>query len=285
MAGELAYHHRLPVQVQIVDVAYSTLQPAFPQQDIHIGVSTLTDLVEQVPLAGDALAQVTELIAGLTSGLIPSVTLPSARHAVPDYLSVYRGETVQPGQLVLGYERLDVAHLTLNGLKVFRDNPIGADQITFLAEAGLTYVFGMPGPEQLRFEGGGDNTHPSAGADGTGDPNGEADPTRINPTQQTDGFASQTSYGYRLLIRPSYSQVFGRFNVHPTLLWQHDLQGTSPFPMQNFIEGRMNAWLLMDVELNRSAKLQLGYNAYFGADDRNLLVDRDSASLAFILEF
>ena len=208
MAGELAYHHRLPVQVQIVDVAYSTLQPAFPQQDIHIGVSTLTDLVEQVPLAGDALAQVTELIAGLTSGLIPSVTLPSARHAVPDYLSVYRGETVQPGQLVLGYERLDVAHLTLNGLKVFRDNPIGADQITFLAEAGLTYVFGMPGPEQLRFEGGGDNTHPSAGADGTGDPNGEADPTRINPTQQTDGFASQTSYGYRLLIRPSYSQVF-----------------------------------------------------------------------------
>lgn len=285
MAGELAYHFRLPVQVQIVDVAYTTLQPSFPQQDIHIGVSTLTDLVEQVPLAGEELAQVTELIAGLTSGLIPTITLPSARHAVPDFLSVYRGETIQAGQLIHGYERLDVAHLSLNGLKVFRQNPIGADQIAFLIEGGLTYVFGMPAPGRLRFEGGGDDTHPSPGADGTGAPNGEPDSTRVNPTQQTDGFASQTSYGYRLLVRPSYSQVFGRFNVQPTLLWQHDLQGTSPFPMQNFIEGRMNAWFLLDVELSRSAKIQLGYNAYFGADDRNLLVDRDNASLAVILEF
>ncbi|MDP3857270.1 MAG: DUF1302 family protein [Stagnimonas sp.] len=285
VAGELAYHHQLPVQVQIVDVAFTHLQPSFPRQDIHIGIDTLTDLVEQVPLAGDTLAQVTGLISDLSSGAVPQITLPAARHAVPDLLSVYRGVEIQPGQLIRGYERLDVAHLTVNGLKIVRDNPIGADQIIFLAEAGMTYVFDMPGPERLRFEGGGDNTHPSAGSDGSGDPSGAADPSRVNPTQMTKGFASQMAWGYRLLVRPSYSQVLGRYNILPTLLWQHDLQGTSPFPMQNFIEGRMNAWLLVDIELSRSLKLQAGYNAFFGADDRNLLVDRDNASLAVVLEF
>lgn len=284
-AGELAYHHKLPIQVQIVDVAFTTLQPGFPRQDIHIGVDTLTDLVEQVPLAGDTLAQVTGLISDISSGAVPQITLPSARRAVPDFLSVYRGVEIEPGQLVRGYERLDVAHLTLNGLRIFRENPIGADQIVVLAEAGLTHVFGMPGRDRLQFEGGGDNTHASAGADGTGDPNGEGDTSRVNPTQQTNSFASQTSWGYRLLVRPSYAQILGRYTLLPTLLWQHDLQGTSPFPMQNFMEGRMSAWLLLDLELSRQARVQLGYNAYFGADDRNLLVDRDSASLAVVLEF
>jgi hypothetical protein len=284
VTGELAYHPRLPLQVQIVDVAFATLQPTLPRQDLHLGLGTLTDIAAQLPAGSELAPLVAGLIEQVTAGAVPDLTIPGYRSAFPDFLSVYRGVDIQPNQYIAGYEKLDVAQFTINGLQVFRRNPIGAEQIIVLIEAGITHVFGMPGTDRLQFEGGGDETHASPGADGTGN-NGETDARRFNPTQMTSGFATETSAGYRVLVQPSYSNVFGLFNLRPTLLWQHDVYGISPFPMQNFIEGRKNLVALIDFEFSQNIKAQLMYQAYFGADQLNLLVDRDSAGLAVIFDF
>ena len=283
-AGELAYHYQLPIQVAIVDVVYAGLQPAFPRQDIHIGVSTLTDIAAELPVGSDLLVPITELIAGTTAGTIPGLTIPGARSIVPDFLSVYRGLDIQPHQLIHGYEKRDVIQLTLNGLKAFRENPFGADQILLLVEGGLTHVVSMPKLGELQFEGGGDNTHASPGADGTGT-GGVPDPRRFNPTQQTEGFATENAFGYRILTKATYSSVFGRYSVQPTILFQHDVYGTSPYPMQNFIERRKSVWTVVDVELNQKTKLELSYQMYTGASKQNLLIDRDNIGVAIILDF
>jgi hypothetical protein len=283
LAGELAYHFDLPLQVHIVDTVFAALQPAFPRQDLHIGVDTLTDLVTQVPLLGDTLGQVTGLIGDLTSGIVPGLTVPGAENAVPSFLDDYRGIDVQGGQTIHGYETRDMAQLTLSGLQVFRRNPIGANEILFLLEGAVMHIFDLPGLGELQFEGAGDDTHASPGADGTGS-DGVPDARRVNPTQQTGGFATATSWGYRSLIRATYNQVFGEYTVRPTLLWFHDVGGISPVTYQNFIEGRMQAWFFVDVLLNQRLKVQAGYQAYFGAEKYNAIGDRDTVSVSLTLD-
>ncbi|MEC9362897.1 MAG: DUF1302 family protein [Pseudomonadota bacterium] len=284
VAGELAYHFDLPMQVHIVDVVFAGLQPAFPRQDLHVGIDTLTDLAGQVPLAGELLAQVTGLIGDLASGTVPQLTVPSAEAAVPAFLDDYRGIDVQGNQVIHGYERRDMAQLTLNGLQAFRENPIGADQILFLLEGSVMHIFDMPDTGVLQFEGAGDATHASPGADGTGS-GGVPDARRVTPTQQTRGFATATSWGYRTLVRATYNQVFGSYVVHPTLLWFHDLGGISPITYQNFIEGRKQAWFFVDVELTQKLKVQASYQAYFGAEEFNALHDRDMVGFSISLDF
>lgn len=280
IAGEVAHHLDLPIQVQITDVIFASLQPAFPRQDLHLGPGTITDLIGQTPLPDELV----EALEGVTNGEIPQLTLPSADNALPSYLAAYRGEDIQGGQLIRGYIRRDLTQVVVNGLKIYRRNPFGAEQVIFLLEGGWTHIHDMPRFNELQLEGGGDNTHASPGADGTGS-NGEPDARRVNPTQQREGFATQDSWGYRSLVQLTYNQVFGRFTVRPTLLWQHDLKGTSPFPMQNFIEGRRFAWFFVDIDWTRNFKTQLSWQMYTGAKDTNLLADRDNAGFSLVYKF
>src|SRR5690606_23854393 len=100
---------------------------------------------------------------------------------IPDFLSVYRGydnsdpgNSIQPGQLIRGYERLNVGQLDLVGIRVFSSSdipfPLGAEQVILVVEAGFTQVMDMPGRDELQFEGFvlHKNTHASPGADGSG---------------------------------------------------------------------------------------------------------------------
>lgn len=280
VAGEVAHHIDHPIQVQIVDVIFASLQPAFPRQDLNLGLGTITDLLGQTPLP-DALV---EALEALTTAGVPQLTLPSADNALPSYLAAYRGQDIHGGQRIQGYIRRDLTQVVVNGLKIYRRNPFGAEQVILLLEGGWTHIHDMPRFSELQLEGGGDNTHASAGADGTGS-NGEPDARRVNPTQQREGFATQDSWGYRSLVQLTYNQVFGRLTVRPTLLWQHDLKGTSPFPMQNFIEDRRFAWFFVDIDWTRNFKTQLSWQVYTGAKDTNLLADRDNAGFSLIYTF
>lgn len=284
VGGELAYHHNLPLQVQIVDVVFAGLQPAFPRQDLLIGVETLEQLLDDYPVVGPVSGELVDLINLLSNDALPTLTIPGSRTAVPDFLSGYRGEDIQPRQTVHGYEQFKVLQLAINGLRSLESRWIGADQLLLLGEVGITHVIGLPELSELQLDGGADNTHASPGADGTGN-GGVPNPNSFNPTQQTDRFATATSWGYRLLLRANYSNLIGNIGVNPTVLFQHDVGGTSPFPMQNFVEGRMSVLTQIDFEVTRGLRFQLNYQGYFGGGNRNIQIDRDSAGVAVIAEF
>lgn len=252
--GEYAYRPNMPLPVHFTDVLFAALAPAFPAEDI------------EVPLDLGALAL---------------FTLPAYSRALPSFLAPYRGiEQYAAGERVTGYERFKVGQLTLGGIRSFGPgNLLGADQITVLLEAGLTHIVDLPALSELQIEGHGDRTHYGPGVDGTGDPNGQPDSLRINPTQQTRGFATDWSAGYRLLLRATYSRIVGDVSLHPTLLWFHDVHGVSPAVMDNYVEGRITAVLLLDADLTQDFSAGVQYQIYAGADALNLRQDRDNVSV------
>lgn len=262
LAGEYAYRPELPVQVALTDVLMTAAQPAFPRQDVPV--------------------------------LLPQVaTIPGARSIVPDFLSVYRGfdnsdpaRDINGGQVISGFERLEVGQLDLTAIKtISSSNPTGADQIILLVEAGITHVMDMPDEDDIQFEGYvlHKNTHASAGADGTGS-GGVPDARRLNPTQQTEGFAEDFAWGYRVLARFEYNNVFDGVNFKPWIGWFHDVDGVAVGPMQNFIEGRKN--FLLGTEFDFGGGGWSGQLFYYGfTGDNNVIRDRDHLNFSVSYTF
>lgn len=255
LAGEYSYRPNLPAQVQLQDVVFAGVNPVFPRQEIFIpGVATI----------------------------------PTASTTAPNYLETrYRGNPeIQPNTVIRGYERLKVGQLSLTGIRIFpSSNLFAADQILMLVEAGFTQVYNLPELDQLQFDGGSANaTHFSPGADGSG--GGEQDSRRIVPTMQTDDFADDFAWGYRVLVRAEYNAVFEWAPViRPLLAVFHDVRGVSISPMQNFIEGRRQFVAGLQFEFTQDFSAQALYQWFTGGGALNKLSDRDYAGFNIAYSF
>jgi len=256
-AGEIAYTPNQPVQVATRDVLFAALQPAFPEEDV-----------------------------GIPLGAASVFTVPGARSAAPDFLQTrFRRDPVSGGELVTGYERLRVGQASFTALRaISSSNWIGADQILVAVEVGATQIFDLPSLSALQIEGSGaTNTHFSPGADGSGN-NGEPDPRRVNPEQaDPDIFADDFAWGYRILLLPTFNNAVFGMTVIPRALFEHDVKGTSAFPIQNFVEGQIKLTAGFQTRLTRNMTITIDYTMFTGAGDRNLRSDRDhiTASLAY----
>jgi len=270
-SGELSHRRNLPVQVHLTDVIFAGLQPAFPEQDIPISLDSI------------------EAILGVPLPIpLPDVglTIPSGRSAVPDYLSAYRGITVGAGDYVRGYERVDATQLSLAGLRIWSNNPFGADSVLFLLEGGFWYQHDMPDPQELPFQGTGDFTHPSYGADGTGTaPDGVDRTLSLNPTQQTTGLPTDFAWGYRALLRLTYNEILRGVTYEPQFLWFHDVQGQTPTPILNFTERRKALTFNNLFKIGQSLSLGATYQWYMGGGVHNLEQDRDFYNLYAVFNF
>lgn len=259
VSGEYSFRPNLPAQIAISDVLFAGAQQAFPTED--------------TPILGSALP-----------GLL-GTTIPGARTFIPDYISVYRGRTIasgnefQPGEFVRGWERLKVGQFLINALKVLPGH-FGADEITVLGETGFTHVIGMP--RNLFFQGTAEGTHPGPGADGTGP--GPATTLRLNPTQQTRGFASRFAWGLRGFAQMTYNNVLDLgVIVKPTLIWFEDLRGVAPFPMQNYVAGNRMVQAGAQVLFTQNIEGTAFYQYFDGKN--NPLRDRDNIQLSVAYSF
>lgn len=281
LSGEYAYRPNAPLQVLQSDVLFTVLGPAFPAQDIPIGAAALSDPNLLAGLPAPLVPALQQLQSALTSQLPGGAffTLPGEDNAAPDYLSRYRGMQINPGDYVAGYERQKVSQMSITGIRSYADNPFGAAQVFWVIEGAALYVHDMPERGELYFEGAGDRTHPSAGADGTGTPDGLPDTRHVNPTQMRKGFADELAYGYRSLLRFTYNELPGNITLYPTFLWLHDLKGTSPAPIINFIEGRkvLVSSLMMEFEDDWTAGVS--YQVFTGGGTAHRLRDRDNVSV------
>lgn len=245
LSGEYAYRPNMPLQIQTTDVIFALLQPSLPRTDLTAG---------------------------------PSVVVPSATHGIPSYLTAYRGIDVQGNQLIHGFERFHVHNVSLSALKLIPHNPFGADDMTAILELGATYVDNMTDFHVLPLNGSGDNTHPSAGADGTG--NGKLgsapDTSRLNPTTQTTNIPTKLSYGYRTVVKLAYNKLVPGVVLEPTLIFFHDVGGITPSPQTNFIEGRKVVNLGVVMRFPNELLIGTAYEAKFGSNAAEYLErDRD----------
>ncbi len=249
--AEYAYRPNVPFQVDKLDLAFAGLQPAFPRQDVP---------------ALDSM-------------------IPNPRRVAPDFVETrYRRNTVQAGQYIRGYERMAAGQLNLSTLLLTPRNPFGASQLLLLLETGLTHVRDFPELDELQFEGLGTSNHHGPGIDGTG-ASGQTDINRANPTQQVEGFATKTSWGWRVLAELEYPALLFGLTFRPFTLLAHDVDGTAPGNGGNFIEGRKQVDLGLRIESLEYWSTLLQYTRYSGAAEFNLLRDRDNLALSVILNF
>jgi len=170
------------------------------------------------------------------------------------------------GGEISGFRRRDVSQAQVTATKVFGPT-FGADQWTLVGEVGATMVHEMPDKASLRFEGPGTNLPGSAaGAAASGVP------------QQMDGFADAFSWGYRLVTRLDYNNAIGPVALIPRLAFAHDVNGTSPSPGGNFVEGRRALTFGLEGNYQNRWTADVSYTLFFGAGDFNLLHDRDFVS-------
>ena len=179
-----------------------------------------------------------------------------------------------PGEYIQGWERHEVSQLQFTATKLFGPNEFfGTDQIVLLGEIGFTNVWDLPAADVLRYNG--------PGTDTGGGPSTLTGGTSRNPvTEGRDFFATPFSWGYRLVTRFDYNAAFGSsWNLSPRLAFNHDVNGTTPGPGGNFIEGRKSWTIGVNGTYLEKWSADISYTGYSGAGIHNQIFDRDFAAI------
>ncbi|MCK5769036.1 DUF1302 family protein [Algiphilus sp.] len=309
MQGEIAYRPNLPLQVSLVDLAFAGLGPSAtichreeagclgsratinvgPQGDFQIYEnSNFVDADGNHPYP-DTL--------NLAVGAGPGVA-----RAFPNFLLPYRGREIgtnDPNSFIRGWEPFDVLQYNLGATRIYgqSESILGADQIIMIYELGATHVLGFPDFDELQIEGPmAPTTHASAGADGSGaDGSRQAcstnpacsvgpDGLRFNPYQASrDQFAHAFSWGYRIVSIIRYDSVLPGLSIEPTLIWGHDINGNSPGPGGNFVEGRKTLNSTFQFRYKTASSFNVSYQLFTGGGANHLLRDRDN--LGFFIRY
>jgi hypothetical protein len=182
-----------------------------------------------------------------------------------------------------GFAELDILQIQTSASRLFGPN-LGANELVLVGEVGVTHVLDLPsqasgGPNGngLRLNG------PNTGLGG----NTAISPTFNQPfaTQVlgSDHFVSETSWGYQILGQLIYNNAVGAINLLPRIAWRHDVDGISPGPGENFLQGRKAVTVGLAATYLSSWRGDVSYTNFFGAGDFNLLNDRDFvvASLSY----
>ncbi len=174
-------------------------------------------------------------------------------------------------EVVQGWDEFDVWQGQMTATKAFPPM-LGASQLVAVVEAGYTHVESMPsktaaGPNGrgLRFNGPGTSV--------SGNP--ELSGRHFNEVEPLGRFADADSWGYRAALRLDYLSLIGAWNFSPRFVWSQDVDGTTPGPGGNFVDGRTGATFGVLASYQSSLEFDLSYTAFDGAGRYNELTDRD----------
>ncbi len=279
----LKYHSRVPV---ISGISVTTSSPTsgryfleYPEDIELYGLSWNTTLPAGIAWQGEfsyrpnmplQIDDVELLFAGLSplNGLLPQ---PGLR------FNSQMGN-FGPGEYIRGWDRHEVSQIQSTFTKVIGPgNWLGAEQVSLVGEVGATKVWDLPDPSVLRYEGEGTDTSGGPAID---------DGALRNPTTWQGGFPTRFSWGYRVAARADYNNVFGSpINVSPRVAFNHDVNGITPGPGGNFLEGRKSGTLGVEANYLNKWVFDLSYTVFTGAKPYNQIHDRDFASFSVKYSF
>lgn len=181
----------------------------------------------------------------------------------------------QYGKIIRGWRPHDVVTAQTTMTKVFGPT-LGADSLTVVGEVGGLWA-DLPAKDVLRYEVAGTFTSGSQAAmDAVGGG---------LPATPASFFADDFAWGYRILARLEYNNLFAGINVLPTVAWGHDVSGNSPAPLSNYLEGRNSLSISADFVFQNRWTFNLQYVGYSGGGVQNLIGDRDFFSSTIKFSF
>lgn len=237
LQGEVSYRQDVPLQFDDVELLFAALTP----------FEAAALALQNVPMPADC-----------------TPALPTLSRC--GQLGAYG-----PNQVVQGWDYFDVWQGQMTATKAFPPM-LGASQLVAVLEAGMTHVDGMPskttgGPngQGIRFNGPG--TSVSGNEALAGRHFGEVEPL--------NRFADANSWGYRLALRLDYLGLIGAWNFSPRFIWSQDVDGTTPGPGGNFVEGRRGATFGVLASYQSQLEFDVSFTTFDGAGRYNELGDRD----------
>ncbi len=205
-----------------------------------------------------------------------------------------------PGAAASGYDLLPVTQAQVTFIRFF-DQVLGASRLSFAAEIGANWVGSLPQQSVQRY--GRSSSYgmgyfepiplaalgiPVPGefitcAEGNALLGVAPSDININSSNcTTDGYVTDSSWGYRIRAGLTYNDAFAGINLTPSFAWSHDVDGYSP--NSNFNEGAKALTLGLEAEYLNRYTGSLAYTTFSGGD-YNTIEDRDFLSLSMAVSF
>jgi hypothetical protein len=255
LQGEVAYRQDQPLQYDDVELLFAALSP------FEVGLNTLRGVPQPTACVADNPAT-------------PAADESSI--ALCNQLGVFG-----LNQEVRGWGLHDTWQAQFTATKTFA-NIFRASQMVVVFESAVSYISGLenkfdggPVGRGLRFN--------TPGTSVSGNP--ELASRHFGEVEPAARFADSTSWGYRLAGRLEYPNLVGPWNFVPRFSWTHDVDGTSPGPGGNFIEGRYGLTLGLAANLQAKWELDVSWTKFGGAGRFNDLNDRDFATASIKFSF
>lgn len=98
-------------------------------------------------------------------------------------------------------------------------------------------------------------------------------------------YPTSGAWGYKLRFAGEYNNVFAGVNLRPVISFSHDVYGTTPSPIANFLEDRKALGLSVEGVILNDYSVKVSYTDFYGAEPYNALADRDYYSLSATASF
>ena len=164
--------------------------------------------------------------------------------------TVNPGAPLAAGTEIRGYREVEVHQAQVTFTKAFGPT-WKADQFTVLTEVGYNH---QNLPDNLRFNG------PGAGLPACGFITGGTLLAVSNGSCQSEGYATESSWGYRLVSRMDFENVIGAVGISPRVVLGHDVNGVGP----NFNQDTKALTLGLGFNYLQRWQADIGYTAFFG---------------------
>ena len=190
------------------------------------------------------------------------------------------GSKVGSGQKANGFILADTlqAQMTFTHLV---GPALGSDNVSLLAEIGGIRIQDMPDQSVLRLNG--PNTDrsgaPLEGLTGGELVNKDGLHTGLSDGAETNPFPTASAWGYRLLAKMDYNNVFAGVNLSQRAVFSHDVNGITPDPLFMFVEDRKSLAYAISFDYLSKWSGELSYNVFWGGQGTtNNVADRDFIS-------
>ncbi|MBL4764567.1 MAG: DUF1302 domain-containing protein [Colwellia sp.] len=282
LGGDLAY---LGSHIITSDNLYDNLS-VFPQvklqypEDIRMYALSFNTTVGTTAVAGeisyrqDEPLQVDDvelLLAAMPQQL--ATALPDTYGALDGISQLINSSTGQPygsGLMVDGFVLSDTVQAQVTLTHLFGPS-IGASQLTGLIEIGGININDIPDQDVLRLNGPG--TARSGSSSGL--------MLDVQGGYEANPFPTEFAWGYKVLVKLDYNNVFAGVNVSPRVVFSHDVKGITPDPLFLFIEERKSVAFGLNFDYQSRWAAQLNYNGFFdGVGTTNQMEDHDYVSFS-----
>ncbi len=278
-AQTASYFTEYPEDIQLIGVSFNTQLGT-----TGIALQGEVSYRQDVPLQFDDVELLFAALTPFEAVALGAQNIPMPATCAPPVTTLTRcGQLGGFGvdQEVPGWGLFDTWQAQMTATQAFPPM-LGAAQLVAVIEAGITKIDEMPdkttgGPNGRGLRLNGPGTSVSGNAELASRHFGEVEPL--------DRFADEWSWGYRAAFRLDYLSVIGAWNLSPRFVWSQDVDGTTPGPGGNFVEGRYGATFGILASYQSSLEFDMSYTIFDGASRYNELTDRDFLSATIKYSF